>query len=136
MPKTMPVTILLLLAGCIGAPDYYELTPYYGTLDLGQRDIDAVDTGLMFTLGWSPKVASHNSRMEDFAMASLAANPRVDPLVLEALQGEAPEEEHIPFLPDVPENEEDRWNILAYGAVALMLAGAAWIFSKRKPKDD
>lgn len=73
----MKLLACLLLVGC-AAPSYYEVTPYYGTLDLGQRDIDAVDVGVMFTVGWTIGQRAHQERMEDYALAGLAANPRVD----------------------------------------------------------
>ena len=127
----------LLLAGC--APTYYGVKPFYGTLDLGQRDIDAVEQGVMFEVGWSPQTRTHQKRMEDYAVASLAANPNVDREWLQDMADEAAGdegEEHLPFMPDIPENEDDRWNILAYGAVGLMLASAYWIFKRATAKPE
>lgn len=126
--------LLLAIVAC--APTYYAIKPYYGTLDLGTRDIDAIDQGVMLEIGWSPQQRAHEKRMEQYALASLAANPGVDPLVLEALQDHVEDdgagEDHIPFMPVMPENEEDRSNLLTYAAAALMLAGAVWIYTQRK----
>lgn len=141
--KLMLLPVLILGFGCM--PHYYELTPYYGTLDLGTRDIDAIDQGVMFTIGWAPQQRAHETRMEDLAVAHLASDTGLSTrVILDALQ-DSPEadDEHIPFIPDVPETEEDRWNVLTYALVLLIIACAAWIFKasgvslpKRKPRGD
>jgi len=136
MRALLMILTLALLAGCL--PHQYHLGVSAGTLGFDRPVSDAETATVYAGVGWSPQQRAHERRMEDYALASLAANPRVDPVWLQdameeadAAEGEEASE-HIPFLPDVPENEEERWNVLAYGAVALMLAGAAWIFSKRK----
>lgn len=119
----MRALLLLLLTGCVGAPDYYEVTPFYGTMDLGQRDIDAVESGLMFTLGWTPGEAAYHDRMEDYALASLAANPNVDPEWLQAIQDDAPEEDlDLSDFTDKPETLDAAYIFVIWvGAICLLL---------------
>lgn len=130
MVFTLVMGAVLGLCGCL--PHQYHLGASAGTLGFDRPVSDAESRALYAGVSWSPQQRAHEDRMEDFAMASLVANPHVDPLVLEALQDDSPaaEEEHIPFVPDIAETTEKSWPFLIWASAVLILATAAAILKK------
>lgn len=149
MIRMLTAPMCALLLSCASDGWYMEVSPFYGTMDLGQRDIDAVQQGVAFTVGHNFGQKAHHERMEDYAVASLAANPNVDREWLAAtMQDEdAPvSEEHLTdLLPPIPETTAEAWPLLIYGGFLLLCAlavGGLWYirfplpFVKQREKED
>lgn len=143
--KLMLLPVLILGLGC--APHAYHLGVSAGEFSFN-RPVNDVDTHTVYAgVSWYPQQRAHEKRMETMAIAGLTnyglSEGEIEALFAEQDEAASAEEEHVPFVPDVPETEEDRWNVLTYALMLLIIACAAWIFKaagvslpKRKPKGD
>lgn len=118
-----------LLCGCASDGWYMEVSPFYGTMDLGQRDIDAVQQGVAFTIGHNFGQKAHHQRMENLAVAHLA-NDRGNLSDLELHHLLDPQDEttsaeselDLSDFTDKPETLDDAAILLVWaGAICLLL---------------
>ena len=127
----------LLLASC-AMPDTYGITGGYGQGNIDHDNNTSADydtdqwIGLL-TVGWSPgDTRRHQESLAATRRLEIATvTGKVQPIVVEQPDKEESDDSVIGVLmPDIPDTEEESWNLVRWAGAIVLLAVSFFIYRK------